>query len=219
MNRTISFVKIIITVIIPVLLIMSAIRVLMNPWYPEFEYRLPNFPADTYGFNMDERLKWAKTSIEYLTNDADLTFLSDLKLSDTQTLYNTNELSHMLDVKNLVQAMILAWNILVVVLLGVGLWAWRTKWLCDFWDAISRGGWYTLGLIAAILVAVAVSFNDLFTAFHRLFFVGDTWLFRYSDSLIRLFPIKFWQDAFIYVGIFSIAGGILLGVIGKKLSR
>ena len=67
-----------------------------------------------------------------------------------------------------------------------------------------------------ILGMVAVSFNALFTAFHRLFFQGNTWLFLYSDTLIRLFPIPFWRDAFILVGFFTILGAVLLILLGNK---
>jgi integral membrane protein (TIGR01906 family) len=95
----------------------------------------------------------------------------------------------------------------------------RGGWSVLFWQAISRGGWASVGLIVAILVSVLVSFNALFTGFHRIFFSGETWLFLYSDSLIRLFPLVFWQDAFIVMGVLVLLGGTILGVYGNKLSR
>jgi uncharacterized membrane protein len=41
------------------------------------------------------------------------------------------------------------------------------------------------------------AFGILFVGFHRIFFEGDTWLFLYTDTLIRLFPVRFWQQAFL----------------------
>ena len=73
-----------------------------------------------------------------------------------------------------------------------------------------------MGLIAAILVYLALNFNALFVTFHRIFFEGETWIFKYSDTLIRLFPIRFWRDAFISVGAFSLIGGASLGYVGKR---
>jgi integral membrane protein (TIGR01906 family) len=82
---------------------------------------------------------------------------------------------------------------------------------------LRRGGWLTVGLTAALGIFAAVSFWQFFTVFHALFFEGDTWLFYYSDTLIRLFPMRFWQDAFIFVGVLTVGGGIGLGLgLGRR---
>jgi hypothetical protein len=44
-------------------------------------------------------------------------------------------------------------------------------------------------------------------------------LFEFSDTLIRLFPIRFWQDAIMYIGGFSILLGLLLGFGLKPKSK
>jgi integral membrane protein (TIGR01906 family) len=142
-----------------------------------------------------------------------------LRLPDGSPLYNERELSHMLDVKILVQQVFVAWIALLSVYAGVFLWAWRGKWLARLWGALAVGGRWTITLILCILALVAVSFNWLFTMFHRLFFTGDTWLFLYSDSLIRLFPIPFWRDAFILMGVFTIGAALLLIIFGGRWSR
>jgi integral membrane protein (TIGR01906 family) len=77
----------------------------------------------------------------------------------------------------------------------------------------------TLGLIGAILAAILISFDALFTAFHHLFFTGDSWLFLYSDSLIRLFPLRLWQDGFIAMGILTAVGAVLFILAGTRLLR
>jgi integral membrane protein (TIGR01906 family) len=117
-----------------------------------------------------------------------------------------------------VQRMITAWYILGAVLIGLGLGAWAGKWSPEFWQAFARGGWLTIGLVLAVLLGVALSFSALFVGFHRIFFTGDTWLFEYSDSLIRLFPMRFWQDAFISMSALALIQGLLAGRLGGKLS-
>ena len=112
-----------------------------------------------------------------------------------------------------------AWWLLGIIILGVGLVEWKFGNLRNYWKAVSRGGLWTLGLIAAILVFVALSFSALFTQFHMLFFSGDTWLFQFSDTLIRLFPMQFWQDAFIWVGALSILQAALLYFLGKRWGK
>ena len=69
-------------------------------------------------------------------------------------------------------------------------------------ELLMRGGWLMVGLAAVIgviaVIGIAINpniFFSFFAGFHSLFFEGDSWLFLYSDTLIRLFPIRFWQDA------------------------
>jgi uncharacterized membrane protein len=53
-------------------------------------------------------------------------------------------------------------------------------------------------------------FDVFFTWFHGLFFEGDSWLFLFSDTLIRLFPIRFWEDAFLLAAVIALGGGLAL---------
>lgn len=210
---------ILVVILVPVFLLMTSIRLLLLPVFTQLEYQRPGFPPDQYGFTLQERLKWSRVSLDYLTNAAGIEFLANEKLDADTPLFNERELSHMLDVKNLVQAMLISWPLIGIFILLVGIAAMRGGWSALFWQAIGRGGWASVGLIVALLFSVLVSFNALFTGFHRIFFSGDTWLFLYSDSLIRLFPLVFWQDAFIVMGVLVLLSGIILGVFGNKLLR
>ena len=88
----------------------------------------------------------------------------------------------MVDVKTLVQKMLIAWWVLLIGLAALGIWAWRGHWLSGFLQGLSNGGKLTLVLVLFILVGVAISFRDLFTSFHEIFFTGNSWLFNYSNS-------------------------------------
>jgi len=83
--------------------------------------------------------------------------------------------------------------------------------LWTYRQALARGGWLTVALIGTLIVAIALSFNAVFVGFHKVFFEGETWIFLYSDTLIRLFPVRFWRDAFVTVGVLALLGGGLLG--------
>ncbi|MDT8897567.1 MAG: TIGR01906 family membrane protein [Thermanaerothrix sp.] len=218
MKRLSSWLLGLTTILLPLLLITTAIRILLTPTYLQIAYRLPAFPPDPFGFTTEERLYWANYSLTYLLNQADISFLADQTLSNGQPLYNARELRHMVDVKNLVQLMLHVWTALIIFYGVVGIWFWRTHQGSAFWRALSRGGWLTLGLILLILIGVVVSFNWLFTAFHRLFFEGDTWLFYYSDTLIRLFPLRFWQDAFTAMGLLTLTLALITALGGQKLA-
>ena len=177
----------------------------MTPVFPPIEYNMPAFPDDPYGFTKEERLKWSNLSIEYLMNNQDISFFDPYKLSDGSPLYNDRELSHMNDVKSLIRKALLVWNFSgFIFLLSVYLTI-RSGNYESLKQGFSRGGYLTIGIIAAILLSVTINFDAFFTQFHALFFTGDSWIFYYSDTFIRLFPIRFWQDCFIYVGVLSLA--------------
>lgn len=205
-----------IAILVPFFLLMMAIRLLLTPVFPQIEYRMPGFPADPYGFSLDDRLHWSRVSVEYLMNEAGIEYLAEQQFQDGTSLYNERELGHMVDVKILVQQMLVAWRILAGGMVVLGVWAWRGRWLPVFLSGLGLGGRLTIGLIILILLAVAISFRALFTGFHLLFFEGDTWLFAYSDTLIRLFPMRFWQDAFIITGVSTLLGAGLLILLEKR---
>lgn len=219
MSKFSRLLAILIIIAVPIFLMMSSIRILLNPFFLNYEYNLTNFPEDEFGFTKADRLNWGTLSLKYLTNSAGPEFLADLKFENGDPIYNQRELGHMIDVKNLVQLMIRIWIPITLFLFVAFLIAWRMKWLERFWKAISTGGWATLGLIGMILVGVVFNFDALFTGFHRIFFTGDTWLFYTSDTLIRLFPEKLWSDAFTFMGVFTLAGAVIFTFLGARLSH
>jgi len=198
------------TILVPIWLLLTAIRILITPVYPMIEYRMPRFPEDTFGFTREDRLFWAKPTIEYLINTEDICFLAELKFDDGTAVYDERELSHMVDVKVLVQLMIKVWLGVSAFLLISGIVMYFAGWCENLRTGYKRGGWASVGLVVMMLLFVLISFNQLFNWFHLLFFKDDTWLFYYSDTLIRLFPLRFWQDAFIFVGLFCLLVGLLL---------
>ncbi len=199
-----------VTLLVPLILLMTAFRLLLTPVFVQVEYRTPNFPADSFGFTQDDRLRWAPIALAYLLNDADVSFLGDLTFDDGGQVYNERELSHMVDVKDLVVIGLKVWYALLALLLALGVWAWRAGWWRDFSLMLASGGKLTMFLLTAMIVFVFINFNQLFTSFHRIFFQGDTWLFLFSDTLIRLFPMRFWRDAFILAGSLTFLGGAAL---------
>lgn len=207
-------------IVVLLAIILTAVRLLLTPAFVNVEYRTPNFPPDSYGFTMEERLKWSQIALDYLLNDEEISFLGDLTFEDGSPLYNERELRHMADVKNLTQIFLWIWRALLLVLVVLALWAWRGGWQPAYMQMLHNGARLTVILIAVLLVGIALSFNAVFTGFHRIFFEGDTWLFLFSDTLIRLFPIRFWRDAFIIIGVFALgSGGLLWWLFGKRLPQ
>jgi integral membrane protein (TIGR01906 family) len=210
MNKLYLFLPWLLALFIPLALIGLGVRILLTPLFPNIEYRLPDFPADDYGFTLQDRLHWGPYGINYLLNNADISYLGDLKFADGRSLFNDRELSHMHDVKVVTQDFLLVWYLDLAILILLGLLAGRGKWLPAYIRGLKRGGWLTLGLAgtAGVIATLGTSgsgdlFWQFFSDFHGLFFKGDTWLFAYSDTLIRLYPLKFWEDAVLYIGLIA----------------
>jgi hypothetical protein len=217
-----------VALLVPLTIVMLGARLLLVPAFLQIEYRMPGFPADMYGFTLEDRIRWGTPSLTYLINDQGIGYLAELMFDDGTPLYNARELSHMQDVKSVLQTLLKIWDGALVVLGLLGLWAclagvvparlrtggttpgWRADWLEAYRTGWRRGGFLLLGLLLVFAVFAFTSFWDFFTWFHSLFFHGDSWQFLYSDTLIRLFPIRFWEDCFIYIGGFSLIIGLVL---------
>jgi integral membrane protein (TIGR01906 family) len=208
--------KTVIVALVPLALTLTALRILLTPMFVQVEYRLPGFPEDPYGFTREDRLRWAPLALEFLLNDEGIGFLGDMQFEDGTPLYNERELAHMQDVKALAQLGIRVWAILVLAFAGLAIWAGRTRSVGFFLRALAKGGQLTLLLAAGMLLYLALNFNQLFVGFHAIFFEGDSWLFLYSDTLIRLFPVRFWRDAFLALGGMTLAGAAGLWALGRR---
>jgi integral membrane protein (TIGR01906 family) len=218
-QRLPEFLSWIVTLLTPIFLLLLGVRLVLNPLYPDLAYRLPGFPEDSYGFTLEDRLIWSKYAINYLLNVSGVEYLGDLKFNDQSPLFNDRELEHMLDVKVLVQSVMRAFYLTISAVIGLGIWAYFKKWMFDFRSGLARGGWLTVGLILGVGLFASISFWQFFTLFHSLFFTGDSWLFMYSDTLIRLFPIRFWQDVFIFILGFALIVGAALGWFLRPKAR
>lgn len=201
-----------VSLLVPVVLVLTAMRLMMTTAFLNFEYNLPNFPVDRYGFTTEERLYYSEFAVDYLLNSAGISYLGDSRFEDGTPVFNERELHHMVDVKDAVRIALWVWYLSLLTLLFLWLWARQGGWLGEFKAGLARGGWLTVGIMAALLLIVVLSFGVFFVAFHNVFFDPGTWVFNFSDTLIRLFPERFWQDIFIYVGALAIAGGLALGL-------
>lgn len=206
-----SILNLLVTLTVPVILSTLAILLLLSPVFINLEYQRPGFPEDSYGFSTAERLDYGNQTRRYLVTNQSLEVLRELQFKNGDPLYEERELTHLDDVKVVIQGLLrFFYACAAVFILGV-LIARSKGWLDDYLRAVFRGGRLTTILLLTVLFFTLISFRELFIVFHRIFFEGDSWLFAYSDTLIRLFPIRFWQDIFLVFGLLTLAGGGILG--------
>lgn len=195
-----------------ILLPLLSARLVMTPLFLQFEYHRPDFPEDSYGFTRQDRLYYAPYALDYLLTDADIAYLGDLTFpNSTRQLFNASELHHMEDVK-----VVTRWAFTILAVGGIGSLAligivWRNRdYRQTIRSGIASGAILTITLIIAIVISAVVAWNQFFDLFHMLLFENGTWQFLYSDTLIRLFPEKFWFDAAMTIGILTTLFSLIL---------
>lgn len=210
-----NFLSGVIRFLLPILLILSSVWIILqtaNLWIP-LEYQMPGFPDDPYGFTLEDRVYWSRVDVAYLQNDEGIEYFDAYRLDNGDPMHNARELRHMEDVKNLIR---ITWRVLglgwVILILIGAIAGSRVGWgqVVEMITTSARG---TIWLMILLALGLVIAFGVLFVGFHRLFFEGDTWLFAYSDTFIRLYPERFWRDTFALVAL----GTLLLSLIFRWL--
>lgn len=196
-----------IAVFFPVMLLAAAIRAVATPMFLWVEYYRPGFPADAFGFSAEDRMTYGSYAVDYLLNFASPRYLGDLVTPDGDPLYLASEVSHMADVKMVLGIAFLSAVGMALLSIAGGIYLARR---CPggIRRALFAGALATLALIAGLLVAAVLAWEQFFTQVHSIFFSQGNWTFRLDDTLIRLFPSQFWMDA---GG--SVAGIVLLACV------
>jgi integral membrane protein (TIGR01906 family) len=205
---------------LPALLLVVNLRIVTGHWLVRWEYGKAGFPDDPYGLTVEERSRLAIVCVDYLATSADISLLAELLLLGGDPAFNERELQHMDDVQKVYDALTVAGVIAGVVVAGGIVTLWTLAGARQRVPAALLGGsLITLGLLIGIGVYMALNWDQFFTNFHRVFFEGDSWLFLHSDTLIRLFPMRFWMDvAAALVGLLVLEA-VILGAGGWQWSR
>ena len=221
MNRWLQVIlQTVIVLAVLVVLVVLPIRVLMHPRWVYFEYGRAGFPPDYYGFTPQERTQLAIVGVDSIIGPRGVVVLQEARLPDGSPAFNEREVGHMQDVRVVTGNIYLA-QMIMLVAAAVALFVLsrqpETRALAPL--ALLRGSILTLVLLASLVVFVLVGFNTFFTTFHRVFFSGDTWMFNFTDTLIRLYPVQFWFDAATAIGVTTIAAAIILGIVAWRWGR
>lgn len=198
---------------VPPILVVNALRVLANDSFVRFEYGRDGFPADRYGLTEDERERLALLGLRSIRPGTEgVVLLERATLPDGSPAFDARELSHMEDVRSVFGAALRAQLVALVVIaaLALGL-AWT-----GLRSAVPRG--LELGALATLAVAalgvpfILLGFDRFFTRFHEMFFEGDSWRFSDTDTLIRLYPERFWQDVSQLAAAITVAQAVVLAL-------
>lgn len=206
------------SLLLPLLLIVLALRAVMTPVFLEVEYQRAGFPADPYGLTTEQRLEYAPLMLDFLIEGHPTSFLETLTFPDGSALFNIRELGHMADVQRVAQdSFRLAWiGAAAAAVCGVAL---MVRDPAALKRALRAGGLLAAGFVVTVAVVAVLAWDSFFSIFHGLLFAGGTWVFNYSDTLIRLFPEQFWFDAALLAGTLTILGSLFLLACAWALER
>ena len=203
---------------LPVLWLALAVRLVATPVFLWLEYHRPGFPVDRWGMGVEERTTFGSYGLDYIMNLAPPEYLGGLVSPEGGLAFTPSEVSHMTDVRLVLQWGLLAATALLVLSALAGWYLHRTA-----PGAASRawfaGSWLTVGLLVAAAVSALLGWEQFFTAFHGLFFSSGTWTFSISDTLIRLYPTQFWVDSALTVSLVTLAGAFLTMLLTSRRAR
>lgn len=217
-SRLTKTLQLLIILLVPMLIVFTVTRFLTADRFLAFEYGRTGFPPDPYGFTERQRFVLASTNVHYV-----LAHLPDDELAkqtqDGVPVYTLREVTHMADVRAVFVFVMRMWQGSMILFILTALTLWQKDRKKELVSAIRSGGILTIGLIGTIALLALFAWQTWFENFHLLFFKPGSWLFSYSDTLIRLFPLQFWMDATFIISTISFIGGLLLAIIGWRWER
>ncbi len=211
-NWLVSLLSVLLVIAAPPFLVLSNVNAFMTPQFVYYEYGKPDFPP-SQRFDAAARTKFAVATVRYTRGELNSADLKNLGV------YNQRELSHMIDVQNLAATALWLDYALgaLVVLAALGLWRAGLGPIAT--RRLFNGAVLTLGIFGALGLFALVAFNTLFVAFHRIFFVGDSWMFAYTDNLIQFYPLPFWVDASLGIVAFTVLEALILAALAFGWAR
>jgi integral membrane protein (TIGR01906 family) len=186
---------VVVTVVTPPLLVVNGLRLVANDWIISFEYGRDAFPDDRFGLAREERTALALIGLESIRPGSEgVVLLERARLPDSSPAFTTREIEHMADVRAVFGAALRLQLVAVVVLALLALALSRTVLRPAVPLGLLLGALVTLAVAALAIPVILLGFEGFFARFHELFFDPGTWQFPSSDTLIRLYPERFWED-------------------------
>ena len=221
--RAYQLLRLFFTLAVPLLLTAGSIRLVMSYEFLHFAYSRPDFPPDPYGFTLDDRRQYAPAGIDYLLNGEAIDFLGSRQLPGGKCappqptacpMYTAKALNHLVDVKQITTALFALAAASALIAAAALLSCRSPQSRRAIRSGLARGSTLTLAALAALATFAITAWDAFFDRFHELLFAAGTWRFPFSDTLIRLFPERFWFDAVITAGgISALAAAAILALL------
>ena len=140
-----------------------------------------------------------------------------------KNLFNSKEIRHMIDVKNLILNIkffnYLLWTTVIVILL-IKISLSKDKILNTFRIIAKSYFIYSVSILISALILLALSFRWIFYFFHIISFNNNLWILDpRTDYLIKIFEEVFFMDAAILIGILTLSYSIIIFLSLNSISK
>ena len=140
-----------------------------------------------------------------------------------KNLFNSKEIQHMIDVKNLILNIklfnyLLWFTALILLLIKISLS--KEKKLISLLSITRSYFIYSVAIIISTLILIALSFRWIFYFFHIISFDNNLWILDpRTDYLIKIFEEVFFMDAAIFIGILTLFSSIIIFLSVNTISK
>lgn len=133
--------------------------------------------------------------------------------SDSRVSFTPDVVSHMWDVRNVLQGTRIVTLILTALWAAVLLLPGQKAGRSTIGTGLFFGGVMAVAIALLLAIIGGVSFNSLFSGMHQLFFAEGTWTFAEDSLLICAYPLPFWMG----MGVIWAATLILFSALAATL--
>lgn len=192
-HRVVIALRLLIVVATPAVLVGNALWVLANPAFVRAQYSLTAAPAEVQGLGERAARDLGVDGVRAIHPLGEgVGLLERARLDDGREAFTAAEVEHMRDVREVTTATFWVWGIALFAGLAAAVGLRRAVGARAIARALAGGARFTLIAALALGLAMALSFDAAFAAFHGVFFTGDSWRFPADSTLLKLYPEYFW---------------------------
>jgi integral membrane protein (TIGR01906 family) len=208
-----------IAIAVVVILVVNAFRVVATDAYVRYEYAHGDLPTDT-GLSATESRSLALVGLASIRPGTDgIVLLERATLPDGTAAFVERELRHMTDVRRLFGRALALQLALVIALAGAAIGLRRTRHRAIVPRALLVGSVVTLIVAVALVPVMLLGFDRFFEDFHGVFFEGDTWRFARGDTLLRIYPERFWEHTSRAIAVLVVAQALVVAPLAWAWQR
>jgi integral membrane protein (TIGR01906 family) len=205
------------------ILLSNALIIINTDSFYEFEFNKNNTSLKT-GINHNDLFIIVDNIQDFFNEKSNekiqmTTYINGIE----KKLFNSKEIRHMIDVKNLILNIkffnYLLWTTVIVILL-IKISLSKDKILNTFRVIAKSYFIYSVSILISALILLALSFRWIFYFFHIISFNNNLWILDpRTDYLIKIFEEVFFMDAAILIGILTLCYSIIIFLSLNSISK
>lgn len=205
------------------ILLSNALIIINTDSFYEFEFNKNNTSLKT-GINHNDLFIVVDNIQDFFNEKSNekiqmTTYINGIE----KNLFNSKEIRHMIDVKNLILNIkffnYLLWTTVIVILL-IKISLSKDKILNTFRIIAKSYFIYSVSILISALILLALSFRWIFYFFHIISFNNNLWILDpRTDYLIKIFEEVFFMDAAILIGILTLSYSIIIFLSLNYISK